>query len=175
MPILLCSPFCYFCWHITTLLFSMICLLPQGGMWPHCHFPFLSPSSSFFLCDTLLMSVIPISCSFVIISFCSFFIAVMFSSMHTKLPVLILSLLNLCMSLVSTFLCWYIFLQSLCMLLIATFLLLHLGFVHDTDCYIFVVIFEVCACHWLLHFCHHEICGGGREKPGLNLGFDMYV
>ena len=163
--------FCYFCWHITTLLFSMTCLLPQGGMCPHCHFPFLSPLSLFFLCNTLLMSVILISCSFVIISFCSFIIAVMFSSMHTKLLVTILSSSKIYASLVSTF---CVGIWSFCMPLIATFLSLHLRFVHATDCYIFVIIFEVCACHWLLHFCHHEIYVGER-KSGLHLGFDMYV
>ena len=66
----------------------------------------------------------------------------MFSSMHTKLPVLIStfhqSLLSLCMSLISTFLCWYIW--SLHMPLIATFLSSYLRFVHAIDCYIFVII-----------------------------------
>ena len=44
--------------------------------------------------------------------------------------------------------------------LIATFLSSYLRFVHATDCYIFVII---------------KTCGGGNRKPGLNLGFDMYV
>ena len=82
-------------WYITTLSFSISVFL-----------------MFVFFCDTLFISVIPTTCSFVIISFCSFFMVVMFSSMCTKLPVLIStfhqSLLSLCMSLVSTFLCRYI-------------------------------------------------------------------
>ena len=116
----------------------------------HFFLPHFHPSSW----HTSYMSVIPTSCSFVIISFCSFIIVVMFSSMHTKLPVPILSLLNLCVSLVSTFLCQYIFFHK---------------FVHATDCYIFVITCEVCACHWLLHFYCHENMWWGR-KPGLNFG-----
>ena len=88
-------------WYVATLLFSISVFL-----------------IFVFLCNMLSMSVIPATSSFVIISFCSFFIyvlkkvVVMFSSMHAKLSVLIStfhqSLLSLCMSLISTFLCQYI-------------------------------------------------------------------
>ena len=98
---------------------------------------------------------------------------VMFSSMHTKLSVLISSLLNLCMSLVSTFLYWYIW--SLCMPLIATFLSSYLRFVHATDCYIFVIIFRFVHATDCYIFVIMKTCGGGNRKPGLNLGFDMHV
>ena len=38
--------FHYSCLYITSLLFSMTCLLHQNGALPPCHFPSLSPSSS---------------------------------------------------------------------------------------------------------------------------------
>ena len=64
--------FCYSGLYVTSLLFSMTCLLPQVVQ---CC---IVISISFFLIfvlfflDTLLMSVISVFCSFVVISFCSF-------------------------------------------------------------------------------------------------------
>ena len=117
----------FFCAFLLFLLFTCHCIVVFHDM-PSSSRGYVTTllfSISFFLifvllCNTLLMSVIPTSCSFVIISFCSFFIyvlkkvVVMFSFMHTKLPVPISSLLNLCMSLVSTFLCWYIYFYEVC-------------------------------------------------------------
>ena len=140
MPIILCSPFvssfdmsphCCFPWH--AFLLKLVC--------DHIViFHFFLPHLCSFLHDTLFMSVILVSCSFVIISFCSFFIVVMLYSMHTKLPVPILSYLNLCITSFYIFVSVYIYILKVLL---------------ASDCYIFVATFEVCACHWLLHFCHH--------------------
>ena len=46
--------FCYSCLYITSLLFSITCLLHQNGALPPCHFPSLSPSSLSFFATHIL-------------------------------------------------------------------------------------------------------------------------
>ena len=156
----------FFCVLLLLLLFTHHCIvvfhdMSSSSKWCITTLSFSISFSLIFILlhNTVLMGVIPASFRFVIISFWSFFIVVMFSSMHTKLPVLILYLLNLCMSLLSTFLCQVIFFMSLCMPLIATF---------------FHHIWGMCM-PLIARFSSSWKHVVGDTKPGLNLGFDMNV
>ena len=135
----------FVCAFLLFLLFTCHCIvvfhyLPSSSRW---YITTLSFSiSSFlifvFLCSMLAMSVIPITCSFVIISFCSLlFICVEESGSYVFLHVHKTTSTNIHISSVSP--------RFVCVTNFYIFVLVYLKFVHATDCYIFIIIIEVCV------------------------------
>ena len=151
------SPQCCFPWHvffIKKMVHYHIVVFPL-------FLPSLHPSSWHASSE-----VTSVSCSFVIISFCSFLQPQLCLLSCTQSPNINLLPLNLCITNFYIFACCF-------------------KFLHATDCYIFVsVYFRLCiplittfllvyifgfACHWLLHLlcCSKYVVG---KRPGWNLG-----
>ena len=139
------------------MLFSMMCLFHQKWCITTLSFPSLFFLLFIHLCGMFLVRVISISCSFVIISFCSFpqlqfcLLSCTQSNQHwSSLP------LNLCIT------NFYIF--AWCYGVSACHWLLHF-----CQC-----IYLGRAGHWLLHFCWccKYVVG---KRPGPNLGINGYV